>query len=825
MLSHYLTCRGSRLMFMSLADIARSCNGRLYGDASALVEQVAIDSRLTSLGSATLFFCLKGRATDGHHFIPELLQRGISHFVVNELPDNTSGGNFILVNDVLKALQDVAATFRQRFKGTVIAVTGSNGKTIVKEWLAYALSATGTITKSPGSYNSQVGVPLSVCQIFDQASYAVLEAGISKPGEMASLTKILQPEIGVFTTLGTAHQENFVSLEQKVKEKFRLFTRVNGLVYCADHQIIKKEAEDGNYGFRHITWARNAPAWLKVNDCVTGDGYTEIFYTLEGFVYQLRVPFTDRASVENALHVLTLLHYLGVDQLQISSSMATLPPIGMRLEQRSGINGCIVINDTYNSDLQSLGIALEFLSMQKQHEKRTVILSDILQSGLSASGLYRQVADMLKTYKVTRFIGVGPQISAHRLFFSNQSTFYPDTESFIRTFDPASYQSETILVKGARDYSFERIVQLLERKLHRTVLEVNLGALVHNLNYYRSKLAPGTKIMAMVKALSYGSGTFEIANLLTHHRVDYLAVAYADEGVELRQAGIQLPIMVMSPEEDELERIFIHRLEPEIYSLRLLHRVCQLSAGATGQQFPVHIKIDTGMHRLGFDKNETGAVINALNSNPGVLVRSVFSHLAASDEEVHDTFTRLQIERLSETAEEIRHATGQIFLRHICNSSAIERFPHAQLDMVRLGIGLYGIGSKWLRNVASLKTRVSQVRNVAPGETVGYSRKGEVYQPKKIAVIPIGYADGFSRKLGNGNGKFLINGKFAPVIGNVCMDMCMADVTELEVAENDEVLVFGDTYPVDYIAQQCNTIPYEVLTSVSSRVRRVYIQE
>lgn len=812
-------------MVMLLADIAQLCNGRLYGDASALAEQVAIDSRLASLSTTTLFFCLKGRATDGHRFIPELRARGVSHFVVNQLPADTAGGNFIVVDDVLKALQGVAAGYRPRFAGRLIAITGSNGKTIVKEWAAYALSALGTVTKSPGSYNSQVGVPLAVCQLFEKAQFAVLEAGISKPGEMTSLAGILMPEIGIFTTLGTAHQENFETLEQKVKEKFRLFTGVKDLIYCADHQLVREEAATGGYRFGHITWARHTLAWLQVTDTFTYEGHTDITYTVQGLSHQVKVPFADRASVENALHVLTLLHYLNADLVNIDSSMASLPRVGMRLEQRSGINGCIVINDTYNSDLQSLGIALEFLSMQKQHEKRTVILSDILQSGFSADDLYRQVADLLKTYKVTRFIGVGQQISSHRSFFSTQSSFYPDTESFVCAYEPATYQTETILVKGARDFGFERIVQLLERKLHRTVLEVNLGALVNNLNYYRSCLTPGTKIMAMVKALSYGSGTFEIANLLTHHRVDYLAVAYADEGVELRQAGIHLPIMVMSPEEDELERIFSYRLEPEIYNLRLLRRVSQISASAAGQLFPVHLKFDTGMHRLGFDIGESENVITTLKDFPGLMVKSVFSHLAASDEEEHDIFTQEQIDRLTEVADKIQNATGQSFMRHICNSSAIERFPQAQFDMVRLGIGLYGVGSKWLRNVASLKTRVSQVRSVDPGETIGYSRKGEVCHPKKIAVIPIGYADGFSRKLGNSTGKFLINGKFAPVIGNVCMDMCMADVTGMEVAENDEVLVFGDAYPVGHIARQCETIPYEILTSVSSRVRRVYIQE
>ncbi len=827
-------------MNYSVATISSIISGSIHGngDQNTITKTLLIDSRKLSNAETSMFFAIKGERHDGHTYLNELYEKGVRNFVVSTLPQNNfvfSDANLILVADTLLAMQQLCAYHRQQFNIPIIGITGSNGKTIVKEWLFQLMREDKNIVRSPKSFNSQVGVPLSVWQLNQEHNLGIFEAGISKAQEMKFLETIIRPTIGLITNIGQAHDENFENQKHKVDEKLKLFIHSEVLIYCKDYLLVHDEITNEK-AFREtkiFTWSKKLRADLLVGRITKSEADTEIQGVYKNDFIRITIPFTDEASIENSIHCWATLLYLGYENKVIAERMRFLSPVAMRLELKEGINNCSIINDSYNSDLGSLAIALDFLNQQKQHPKKTLILSDILQSGQNDATLYKEVAELIHKKGISRLIGIGEGISSQADQFNVEKSFYRSTNDFLQQFNNSFFRDETILLKGARAFSFETISKVIQQKAHETVLEINLNAIVHNLNYYRSKLKAETKVMAMVKAFSYGSGSFEIANVLQFHRVDYLAVAYADEGIELRKAGITMPIMVMNPEEQSYDSMIQYNLEPEIYSFRVLslfEETLKRSDRTNTQPIAIHLKLDTGMHRLGFDEQDVNELIVRIKNNKNLIIKSIFSHLAASDESEHDDFTWQQIKKLNVMSEKIKSHFNYPILKHILNSSGISRFPDAQFEMVRLGIGLYGIGANaseqsQLLNVSTLKTSISQIKNIPAQETIGYSRKGVATRDMQIATVPIGYADGLSRKLSNGKGKMMVKGKPAPIIGNVCMDMCMIDITDIKANENDEVIVFGDANPITNIATDIGTIPYEVLTNVSRRVKRVYYQE
>lgn len=817
----------------SVEEISKIVGGTLHGNGGDEdIKYLLTNSRALVSPANTLFFAIEGTRHDGHNFISELYEKQVRNFIVSKLPsiDRFPEANFIFVDDTLKALQDIGKYHRAQFDIPVIGITGSNGKTIVKEWIFQLLRFEKNIVRSPKSYNSQIGVPLSVWILNEKTDIGIFEAGISQPGEMNKLQKIIKPTIGIFTNIGDAHQENFIDYKHKISEKLKLFTDCETLIYCKDDSLIERELQ-AQHQFEKVnlfSWSKKSSADLFISGVKKAKTETLIKGKNKNKNIEITIPFTDDGYIENAIHCWALMLHLNYDNADISKRMKLLMSIAMRLELKEGNNNCTIINDSYNSDLGSLGIALDFLNQQQQHDKKTLVLSDILQSGRDDSSLYTEVADLINKKNLHQIIGVGPAISRHADLFNIQKRFFSSTDELLQHISELKLQNEVVLLKGARNFEFERISNVLQQKVHETVLEINLNALVENLNYYKSKLKPGVKVMAMVKAFSYGSGVVEIANVLQYQRLDYLAVAFADEGVQLRKAGINLPIMVMNPEVQSYDLMIEHHLEPEIYSFRVLKLFYEAVNRNRINSFPIHIKLDTGMKRLGFAENEIPTLIEELKKRPQLPIKSVFTHLAATDEDVHDSFTQTQLNKFELMSKEVVNAFDYPIMRHTLNSSGIERFPSAQYDMVRLGIGMYGISAtaqNMLVNVSTLKTIISQIKKVPLGETVGYSRKGKFEKESTIAILPIGYADGLSRQLGNGVGKVLINGQFVPIIGNVCMDMCMVDVSDVEAEEGDEVILFGDDYHVSEIANQLGTIPYEIMTSISQRVKRVYFQE
>jgi alanine racemase len=819
----------------SIATLADWSGARLIpGTAEPKVEHLLIDSRKLVFPQRSLFFALSSQRRDGHDFIPELYDRGVRCFVVEREPDvdTMPEASFLIVPDARKALQQIAAAHRQRFSYPVIGISGSNGKTIVKEWANHLLTPDYRIVRSPRSYNSQLGVPLSVWQMREDHQLALIEAGISQSGEMAALESIIRPEIGIFTHIGDAHAEGFRDMAEKAREKMILFRNCKILVCCADHTLIFDAAR--NQGIPLFTWGKDAHNSLQmVREDLLPHAST-MHCRFEGASFFFDIPFTDAASRENAMHCCALMLLMGLPVHAIQERMRSLPALSMRMEWKEGINRTVIINDSYSADVDSLQLALDFLAQQQQHSHRTVILSDIFQSGRPDRELYAGVAQLLQQKNVQRLIGIGPAISAQAEVFAAaglDSLFFPATEVFLEQFHPAWFRDETILLKGARSFAFERIAKALEKKVHQTVLEINLASVTHNLRQYQQSLRPDTRIMAMVKAFSYGTGAYEIASLLQFHRVDYLTVAYADEGVELRKAGIRLPIMVMNAETGSFPLLTGYDLQPELYSMEMAQELARFlgSEGISG--FPVHIKLDTGMHRLGFFVDEVPALASWLKERGIFQVQSVFSHLVASEDPSEDAFTREQEASFLAACARLREGLGYDFLRHIANTAAIRRHPHLQLDMVRLGIGLYGIdpgmtGPGQLQEVSRLKSTVAQVRRVAAGETVGYNRRGRLTRDSVVATIRIGYADGYPRSLGNGAGKVWIRGALYPVVGNVCMDMTMVDVTDgLDIQAGEEVILFGPELSVGVLARWAGTIPYEILTGISQRVQRVYFEE
>lgn len=828
-----------------IGKIAQIIDARRLGDSTQQITWLLTDSRsLTTNPEQTLFFALQTARNNGARFIPQLYDRGVRNFVLNEeglskldtalLKD----ANLLIVNHPLQALQTLAEYHRRRFHCPVVGITGSNGKTVAKEWLYQLLSKGGhKVVRSPRSYNSQVGVPLSVWGLDEDTEVGIFEAGISKPGEMDALADIIKPTIGVLTNIGGAHQENFTNMRQKCLEKLKLFRESDVIIFNADDELINSCVQETILPTRQMAWSRKDPeALLYINEIEKGEQSTKVKFTyLHEFMAGFNLPFIDDASIENSLHCLAVYLYLLREIPEgLLKGLETLEPVAMRLEVKEGKDGCLLINDSYNSDLGSLDIALDFLGRRSEsHQlKRTLILSDMLETGWSSSTLYKKVAKLAETYAVERMVGVGHEISKAASCFEKikESQFYENTAEFLDAINhhQLELRNEIILIKGARKFGFDALTELLEKKVHETILEVNLGAMIANLNHYRSFLKPETKMVCMVKASAYGAGSYEVAKTLQEHRVDYLAVAVADEGSELRKAGITANILIMNPELTAFKTMFDYHLEPEVYSFHLLDELVKAAEKEGVTNFPIHIKLDTGMHRLGFLPDEIPALIARLKAQNAVMPRSVFSHFVGSDSPQFDAFTRRQIAVFEKASSELQAAFPHKILRHICNTAGIERFPEAQYDMVRLGLGLYGINpinNGTLHNISTLKTTILQIHEVPADETVGYSRRGELKRTSRIAAIPIGYADGLNRHLGRGNAYCLVNGQKAKYVGNICMDVCMIDVTDIDCKEGDQVEIFGDHLPVHVLSDALDTIPYEVLTGISNRVKRVYYQD
>jgi alanine racemase len=801
-------------------------------DQSRVIEHLVIDSRQLLFPEKSLFIAMPGQRVDGHDFLSSVYAMGGRNFMVTKDVDHHAlpDANWIRVADATAALQQLAAYHRARFSLLSIGITGSNGKTIIKEWLAQLLEADYAVVKTPRSYNSQIGVPLSVWQIRKQHEIGIFEAGISRKGEMKKLAPLIHCQLGIFTNIGPAHDAGFSTREEKVLEKLQLFTNVECLFYCRDHSLVHQAVTQ--QGIRTFTWSYHEEADLHIFDIVSMPSGTQLQARWQDHTLQLALPFSDPASIENAIHCWCVLLYLGTPQERIQERILALQPIAMRLEVKEGTNNCTLINDSYNADLSALQLALYYLEQRAGESPKTLILSDILQSGLADDQLYQSIAANITARSIQKLIAVGHHIKILQQFLPPgiEAYYFPTTEKLLDHWEDLTFKDEVILLKGARHFRFERIAARLSKKEHLTTLEVDLNALLHNFLTYKSLLHSGTKMMVMVKAAAYGSGSVEIAKYLEANGVDYLAVAYTDEGVELRKAGIKTSILVLNPEEASFDPLVRYQLEPEIYSLKILDQFAQF-LGPTSPAYPVHLKIDTGMHRLGFTPQTLASLIQKLHQYPSLHVASIFSHLAASDAKKHRAFTLRQIEAFQDAYQQISKAIGYFPIRHILNSGGIVRYAHHQMDMVRLGLGLYGIDSTGsladkLQPVLQLKAHISQIKVVPAGESIGYDRSGKAVKDMRIGVLSIGYADGLLRGAGNGNFKVLIRGQKVQTIGNICMDMCMVNLNKVPKArEGDEVLIFGRDLPVKRLAKALKTIPYEIFTNISPRVRRIYIRE
>ncbi len=832
----------------NIEQLRKWCNGVWLVKilAEAEVTELSIDSRSIETGGCTLFIPIKTALRDGHNYLQDAWQKGVRNFLISQSIDESllPGANIIQVKDTVVALQKIAAAHRKQFDIPVIGITGSNGKTVVKEWLYQLLGNRYNALRSPKSYNSQVGVPLSVWLMNNEQQLAIFEAGISQPGEMENLERIIQPIIGVFTNIGEAHSEGFMNSRQKINEKLILFRHAKHLIYCHDHaelnQCIVQYIHQVKGGrteepLQLFTWSQKHDADLRITKIDKIGAKTTITGIHKGNTINISIPFSDDASVENAIHCWCVALLLGVDEEETRSQMAQLQQVSMRLELKHGINDCTIINDAYNSDLTSLQLALNYLDQQKQHTHHTVIMSDILQIGKRDLDLYDEVAALISRKNIQRFIGIGPALYKNKASFRKhkriRSIFFKSTEDLLKNFHLLTFDKEAILLKGARVFAFEKIGLLLEQQVHQTVMSIDLSALTHNLNVFRGELEPGVKTMAMVKAFAYGSGSYEIANLLQYAGVDYLTVAYTDEGIALRKAGIKLPIMVMSPDATSFDRMIAWKLEPELFNFRSLTAFLNIAQTLQVNKYPVHIKLDTGMHRLGFTPEDIDALTVRLPESNAIEVASIFSHLAASDDPAQDEFTKQQGLLFNSMSNKLMAVLNNKPMRHLCNSAGILRHRNLQYDMVRLGLGLYGVdGSHLLQNrlrqISTLKTSIAQIHYVTAGDNIGYGHHTIAPRDMRIATICIGYADGYPRSLGNGKSHVLIHDKQAKTTGSICMDMCMVDVTDIpEAKEGDDAIIFGKDLTVSQLAAWAGTISYEIMTSISQRVKRVYVNE
>lgn len=817
---------------MTILEISRTISLRsaILAEPELTVTELLFDSRRLLVPEQTLFFAVRTEKANGHDFIPALIKAGVRNFVVTESPEKElSNGkcNFLVVENSIRALQQLVQAHRRQFHIPVIGITGSNGKTIVKEWLTQMLADEFTLVANPNSYNSQIGVPMSVWQMKSTDELGIFEAGISQPDEMENLEQIIRPTIGIITNIGSAHSQFFANDTAKLKEKLKLFTHCEKIIYCADHPLIDKEINSTFPDKTLLSWGKGDNAHVPYTKKSIVEGKTVVTINQDDFI----IPFHDTASVENALHTIILMLSMNFSAEKINHKLARLKSVAMRMEVMQAENDSIIINDTYSLDFNSLQVALDFLKSQIRYSHKVVILSDFEQVRTFDDRQYQFLHQMLASNGVSKLLAVGPDFYRHRHHFPHiECHFYPTTSDLLAALSSMTFRNEAILVKGARSFCFEKVTEALQLRSHKTILSVSLPALVSNLKYYRSLLSPETKVVAMVKAMCYGLGDVELINELQYHRIDYLAVAYTDEGVNLRKKNVKLPIIVLGAEGESFEMMIHYQLEPEIfnfYSLTEFEKA--LSNHPEIQSFNIHLKIDSGMHRLGFRKEEVAELAQRIAQNPQLHVSSVFSHLAAAEDPSQDEFTRAQISYFQEATESLCHHFNYPILRHIDNTAGISRFPEAHFDMVRLGIGLYGFSAveadrPHLQHVATLKTVITHVERLQAGDTVGYNRGFTANAPMTIGIIPLGYADGFPPELGNGVGNVIVRGKRAPIIGKICMDMTMIDLTGLEdVQEGEEVIIYGEENRMDDIALKIGKIPYHLLTSISKRVQRIYI--
>lgn len=818
------------LSSLSITQLEELTGGKAQGkEFSGLITQISIDSRQIIQPDQCLFVALRGVKADGADFIPTLIQAGLRVFLVHQDrtidPELAKNATFIPVKNTRNALQAIASFQRSQFIKPVVGITGSNGKTIVKEWLGQVLSQSFTVAKSPKSYNSQVGVPLSIFGIQAYHQVAILEAGVSKLGEMPTLSAMISPNLGIFTNIGTAHEEGFSSIEEKIKEKLQLFSQSQLLIYCKDQALVRREIEETFSADRLISWSTQAGADFVVSTKKQETQAKIILIKPDLNTFTFQVPFTDTASIENITHVIVAALTLGQEIPSIQEGLNHLKPVDMRLTLKPGLNDSLIIDDTYNNDIAGLKVALEFLSQQRPKRRKILILSDLLQQGIPEK-IYSEVSELIKSYGLDQIIGVGGDVSRLRDFFPNQFSNYPTTEALLQSIDTDAFQNDLILITGARPFAFERIVNRLQQRIHGTTLEINLNALTHNFNFFKRQVRPETKMMVMVKAFAYGGGAAEIANHLQTMGADYLAVAFSDEGVSLRKQGIRLPIMVLNPVEESFDLLREFDLEPVVFSPEFFKKLGQYAQNHQ-IRLRIHLDLDTGMHRLGFEKQHLGELKALIHSFPELGIASLYTHLVGADEEEHEEFSLDQLRVFKEMKAEIDGVLDYKPLIHALNSAGIIRYPEFQMDMVRLGIGLYGVevtGKRdaELKSVSTLKTTISQVKTLPPGATVGYSRKGKLPHGGKIATLAIGYADGYDRRFSQGKGYVLINGKKASVIGNVCMDMTMVDVSDIDAKAGDEAIIYGEQISLKELGDQIGTIPYELLTNISTRVKRVY---
>jgi alanine racemase len=805
------------------------------GDPGQRVKRLLYDSRQLFTIDSVLFFALKGPNHNGHHYVPELSRKGVRNFCVSQMPEEILPDcNYLLVHDTTEALQNMARLIRESSKARVIGITGSNGKTTVKSWLTEILRNRFRVCSTPKSYNSQIGVPLSVWELEEHDEVGVFEAGISQPGEMLKLEQILKPEIGIFTNIGSAHDEFFKDREEKIREKLKLFRNSKYLVYQKNNSTLCNRIEEfaRQQNIQLWSWSTDEPsAHLHISEWKDHGGITIGHAIYRGKKLTLKVPFRDEASLENLAHCWLMALELGMTEGEIQNVVSDLAPVAMRLEMKRGLANSTLINDAYNADLESLSIALNFQKNHSGDAQRILIITEMLQTGLSPDRLNSEMGAIINNFELSQVIGIGTRLSEEALQLKIPVELYPSTEAFLDDIFRYHFGGKSILIKGARRYRLEKIIQRLEAKTHETELRISLDRMVNNLNHFRAKLKPSTMVMAMVKAFSYGAGTVEIAKLLEFHKVDYLGVAYTDEGITLRKAGVRLPIMVLNPEVDTYDELIAYDLEPEIFNIRRLESFARAVKGSGRQEpFPIHIKLETGMNRLGFTQDELPVLVDSLRSHQELKVKSAFSHLAAADDSHQREFTLDQIKKFEEMHSELAKELGSNFMAHLCNSGGISHYPDAHYDMVRLGIGLYGIAfnvedRRFLQPVSELYASVSQIKHIRKGDTVGYGRSFIAEQPMDIAVISIGYADGFRRSLSNGAGAVVINGQRYPVVGRVCMDMAMVDISNSHVSEGDEVEIFGSQLSIYELAEKMGTIPYEVLTGIGQRVKRVYLME
>lgn len=818
------------LSSLSIAQLEKITGGKALGkEFSGVITQITIDSRQIIRAEQCLFVALRGAKADGADFIPTLISEGIRIFLIHEdwtiNSELIDKATFVQVSDTRAALQRIAAYQRDQFPKPVVGITGSNGKTIVKEWLGQVLSESFTVAKSPKSYNSQVGVPLSIFGIQTYHQVALLEAGVSKKGEMAQLSKMIRPDLGIFTNIGTAHEEGFTSIEEKIREKLQLFSETKLLIYCKDQPLVRKELEETYPTDQLISWSADTGADFVVS-AKRQDSQTKIILIKRDLnTFTFHVPFTDFASVENIIHVIIAALTLGQEIPSIQEGLNHLKPVDMRLTLKPGLNDSLLIDDTYNNDIAGLKVALEFLSQQRPKRQKVLILSDLLQQGVPEK-IYSEVAELINSYGLDQIIGVGNDVNRLAKFFPNQFKSFISTEFLLQSLDPEDFQNDLILITGARPFAFERVVNKLQQRIHGTTLEINLNSLTHNFNFYKRLVKPETKMMVMVKAFAYGGGAAEIANHLQTMGADYLAVAFSDEGVTLRKQGIRLPIMVLNPVEESFDLLREYDLQPVVFSPEFFRKLGNYAKNHE-IQVSIHLDLDTGMHRLGFEKQHLEELKGLISDFPELQIASLYTHLVGADEEEHEEFSLEQLRLFTDMKAELDAILDYKPLVHALNSAGIVRYPDFQMDMVRLGIGLYGVEvtGKFdanLKSVSTLKTTISQVKTLPPGATIGYSRKGKLPKGGKIATLAIGYADGYDRRFSQGKGYVLINGKKASVIGNVCMDMTMVDVSDIDAKAGDEAVIYGEQISLKELADQIGTIPYELLTNISTRVKRVY---